>query len=101
MPVADSSSPHVAVLSAFPAELAPLLERATIEETVVVGDRTFRVGRLGGVPVVLGITGIGMVNAAQTTRALLDRFPVVGVVVSGVAGSTRRIGDVDVPVACV
>ncbi len=99
MPVADSSSPHVAVLSAFPAELAPLLERATIEETVVVGDRTFRVGRLGGVPVVLGITGIGMVNAAQTTRALLERFQVVGIVVSGVAGGSRRIGDVDVPVA--
>lgn len=30
---------------------------------------------------------------------LLDRFEVEGVIVSGVAGSTRRIGDVDVPVA--
>lgn len=99
IPAADFSSPRVAVLSAFPAELAPLLERATIEETVAVGDRTFRVGRLGGLAVVLGITGIWMVNAEQTTRALLERFQVVGIVVSGVAGSARRIGDVDVPVA--
>jgi nucleoside phosphorylase len=91
--------PRIAVLSAFPAELVPLLERATVEETVEVGDRVFRLGRLGGVPVVLGLTGIGMVNAAQTTRLVLDRFEPVGVVVSGVAGTPRRIGDVDVPVA--
>jgi nucleoside phosphorylase len=66
---------------------------------VVVEGRTFRVGTLGGMPVILGVTGIGMVNAANTTRTLLERFAVSGVVVSGVAGSTRRIGDVDVPVS--
>jgi nucleoside phosphorylase len=76
-----------------------LLEHAEVTEIAVVGDRTFRVGQFGDVPVVLAITGIGMVNAEQTTRTLLDRFEVVGIVVSGVAGTTRRIGDVDVPVA--
>jgi len=94
-----SSGEHIAVLSAFPAELVPLLERATVEETVTSGDRVFRSARLGGLPVVLGLTGIGMVNAARTTRLLLDTFAVTGVVVSGVAGTPRRIGDVDVPVA--
>jgi nucleoside phosphorylase len=95
----DQAPGPIGVLSAFPAELAPLLERATLEETIVHEGRTFRVGRLGGVPVVLALTGIGMVNAERTTRALLERFAVRGVVVSGVAGSTRRVGDVDVPVA--
>ena len=90
---------RIAVLSAFPAELVPLLERATLEETVEVSDRVFRLARLSGVPVVLGLTGIGMVNAARTTRLVLDRFDVTGIVVSGVAGTPRRIGDVDVPVA--
>jgi hypothetical protein len=89
---------RVAVLSAFPAELVPLLARASVAETVEVGDRVFRLGRLGGVPVVLGLTGIGMVNAERTTRLVLDRFDVTGIVVSGVAGTPRRIGDVDVPV---
>jgi len=89
--------PLLAVFSAFPAELAPLLGRATVHETLVIGDRVLRVGTLSGVPVVLGLLGIGYANAAATTRVVLDRFDVTGFVVSGVAGSPRRIGDVSVP----
>ena len=96
----DSSPPPLfAVLSAFPAELAPLIEQATVDETMVIEGRVFRVGALGGVPVVLGLTGIGLANAALTTREVLERFAVTGVVFSGVAGSPLRIGDVAVPVA--
>src|SRR5256885_2370607 len=62
------------------------------------GDRVFRVGTLAGVPVIVGITGIGLVNAATTTTALLDRFTVAGVLLSAVAGgTTQQIGDVAVP----
>ena len=89
--------PMIAVLSAFPAELAPLVARATVRETLRVGDRVLRVGTLGDVPVVLGLLGIGLVNAANTTRLVLDRFDVEALVVSGVAGSPQRIGDVTVP----
>lgn len=89
--------PFIAVLSAFPAELAPLLEQATVRETIVVEDRTLRVGTLAGVPVVLGLTGIGLVNASATTRAVLEHFAVTGIIVSGVGGSPLRIGDVVVP----
>ncbi len=96
----DSAPPRrVAVLSAFPAELAAVLEQATVDDTVEIEGRVFRLGVLGGVPVVLGMTGIGLVNAAATTQALLDRFEVAGVVVSGVAGSMLQIGDVAVPAA--
>jgi nucleoside phosphorylase len=95
----DSSRPlrRFAVLSAFPAELAPLIEQATVDGTAVLEGRVFRLGMLGQVPVVLGLTGIGLVNAAVTTRAVLEKFEVTGVVVSGVAGSPLRIGDVAVP----
>ncbi len=96
----DPSSPpaRLAILSAFPAEMAPNLEHATITATAAVNGRTFRVGSLEGVPVVIGITGIGLVNAATTTRALLEQFQVQGVIVSAVAGTTTlRIGDVAVP----
>jgi nucleoside phosphorylase len=87
----------VAVLAAFPAELAAVLEHMTVEDTVVVAGRKLRIGGIGDVPVIVGMTGIGLVNAARTARAVLDGFAVRGVVVSGVAGSPFRIGDVVVP----
>lgn len=89
--------PAVAVLGAMPSELTPLLERASIEETRVLAGRVFHTGTLGGAPVVLAMTGIGLVNATETTRLLLDTFEVGGVVFSGVAGSPHRIADVTVP----
>lgn len=88
------TSVPVAVLAAFPAELAALLEHTRIDDTVIIAGRTFRTGRMGDVPVIVGMTGIGLVNAAQTARALFDTTAVRGVVISGVAGSPFRIGDV-------
>lgn len=92
-----SVPPRIAVLSAFPAEMAPLLAQTTVDHTATINGRTFRIGTLGGVSVVMGLTGIGLANAAMTTHALLEQFTVTGVVVSAVAGSTVQIGDVTVP----
>ncbi|HVO25103.1 MAG TPA: hypothetical protein VMW56_15900 [Candidatus Margulisiibacteriota bacterium] len=89
--------PRVAVLSAFPAEMAPVLAQATVDDTVMINDRRFRIGTLSGVPVIIGLTGVGLVNAAATTHALLEQFEVAGIVVSAVAGSALQIGDVTVP----
>ena len=95
----STEAPPLAVVSAFPAELAPNVERATIREKMVIDGHVFRVGVIEGVPVVLVMTGIGLMNAANTTRLLLDHFEVSGVVVSAVAGSMQLpIGDVAVPV---
>jgi len=87
----------LAVVGAFPYELAELLERATVEERVEVDGKVFRIGTLGGKRVVLAMTGIGLVNATETTRLMIEHFKVSGVVMSGVAGSYLRIGDVAVP----
>jgi len=95
----ESAPTPVAVLSAFPAELAAVLAHASIVDSVEIEGRVFRIGVLGGVPVVIGMTGIGLANATAITHALLERFVVAGVVVSGVAGSTLQIGDVTVPAA--
>jgi adenosylhomocysteine nucleosidase len=91
---AGSAGPRVAILSAFPAEIAPLVRATTIEETVEVVGRRYHLGRLEGVRVVLGLTGIGLVNAERATAALLADFDVAGIIMSGVAGSPYRIGDV-------
>jgi nucleoside phosphorylase len=90
----DDAPSRIAVLSAFPAELEPLLVRTDVSETVVVDGRILRLGTMSGRPVVVAMTGIGLVNAAATTRAVLTHLPVRGVVVSGVAGSPLRIADV-------
>jgi len=87
------------VLSAFPAESVPLVEQTRVDYSLMVNDRVFRVGVLGGVRVIVGLTGIGLVNATATTRAVLDRFTVSGLIVSGVAGSSLPIADVTVPMA--
>ena len=89
--------PYVTVMSAFPAELEQLLTEAHVTETIATGDRTCHVGKLAGVRVVLVRAGIGLVNAATTTRAVLDRFQVSAIVFSGVAGSRLDIGDVAAP----
>lgn len=94
-----AAPPTVAVVTAFPAELEPFLAQIAIEDTVPINGRTFRLGTLAGVPVVIGMTGIGLVNAAATASALLDTVAVDGLIMSGVAGSPLRIGDVVVPAA--
>ncbi|MBK7977654.1 MAG: hypothetical protein IPK07_31850 [Deltaproteobacteria bacterium] len=79
------SAALVAVLSAMPSELAPNLADAEMTLAVDVAGRDVRMGSLGGVPVVLAMTGIGTANAAAVSSAVLDAFPVTGVIVSGVA----------------
>ena len=94
---ACTRAPHVAVLSAFPAEQRVLRAATTVTERLVLDGRPVLVGRLAGQQVALMLTGIGLVNATTSTESLLAHLDVSAVVFSGVAGSTRRIGDVVVP----
>jgi nucleoside phosphorylase len=86
--------PYVAIVSAFPAEMAALVAATAVETAVEVDGRQVYVGALDGVRVVLALTGIGMVNARTRTLAVVDNFEVAGLIMSGVAGSPKRIGDV-------
>jgi adenosylhomocysteine nucleosidase len=93
-----SAKAYVAVLSAFPAEAAPIVAHMTFRERIEIGGRTFYLGELAGMRVVVGLMGIGTVNAATTTESLLSsRLHVAAIVVSGVAGSPLPIGDVAAP----
>jgi adenosylhomocysteine nucleosidase len=91
---APRGSARIVVLSAFPAEMAPLVAAATIEDTVVADGRSYYLATIGGVRVVLGLTGIGMVNAGSTTASVLRNFAPQAIVFSGVAGSRYDIADV-------
>lgn len=92
--------PRIAVISAFAEELERLRSATAITGTRVLHGRTYYLGTLAGQDVVLLLSGFSMVNAAMTTQALLDHFPVRAIVFSGIAGGVNpglQIGDVAVP----
>ncbi|MFM7144414.1 MAG: hypothetical protein ACKO2K_21125, partial [Alphaproteobacteria bacterium] len=89
------------VVTAMPSELGAVLEHASIDEVREIDGRWFRVGRIGGTPVVVAMTGVGIANARATARTMLASFDLAGVVVSGVAAGSRGVGDVAIPAAWV
>lgn len=89
------------VLSAFPGEADAVLSHTALDpDPVAIAEgRHFYLGAIAGKKVIVAMTGIGLVNAADTTAAALARFGVGAVVFSGVAGGAgrTRIADVAVP----
>ena len=81
----------LALICALEAELVHLRRSLDAASTIVtVGAGTVEVATLDTQPVVLARCGIGMVSAAATTEAILNHFPVSGVINYGCAGAHRR-----------
>ena len=103
----NSCEQRILVLSAFPAESDAVLSHTELDPNpVVVADRKhFYLGTISGKKVIVAMTGIGLVNATNTTEAAFARFTcassisIGAVVFSGVAGGGARpkIGDVAIP----
>ena len=102
----DSCEQRTLVLSAFPAEADAVLSHTTLDPNpVVVADRRhFYLGTISGKKVIVAMTGIGLVNATETTETAFARFTcassvaVGAVVFSGVAGGGARVKIADVAV---
>ena len=94
----------VLVLSAYPAEQAQLLARLEPQPPEVFATfngRRFFAGTIAGKSVVMGLTGIGMLNAHRTTEAALAHFtaegiPLRAIVFSGVAGTQTEDPDIHI-----
>lgn len=85
----------LAIVGAMAEETEPLLAAAVGAVAERVGPFAFHRARLDGVPVLLATCGIGKVQAAALTQALLDRGA-AAVLFTGVAGGvdpTLRVGD--------
>jgi nucleoside phosphorylase len=103
----DSSEQRTLVLSAFPAEADALLSHTTPDPNpaVVAHRRHFYFGEMSGKKVIVSMTGIGLVNATDTTEIAFALFTsmssasIGAVIFSGVAGGggRTRIADVTVP----
>jgi futalosine hydrolase len=91
----SSGSPEaspVALIAAVAMELDPLRAELQSVRHLRIGGRETTVGLLNGHRVVMIVGGMGKVNAAQTTTALLEQMPVRAVINFGVAGSYLNAG---------
>ncbi len=85
------------VLSALGGEIASLRELLVDAVAVDVRGERFERGSIDGRPVILGIVGVGKVNAAMAATLAIDHFDPDLVIFTGVAGavdSALEIGDV-------
>jgi len=87
----------IAILSGLPEEI-----RATVDALENPVDESFagrelKRGRLDGVEVLVGYTGVGKVLAAMTVQGVIERFHCGALLFTGIAGSLNpeyEIGDV-------
>ncbi len=85
------------IIGAMDAEVAKLKELMTEVEITEASSMEFYKGKLNGADAVVVRAGVGKVNAACCTQALIDRFLVGCVINTGIAGSLRAeidIGDI-------
>ena len=78
-------------------EVAKLKEIMTEVEITKAASMEFYKGKLNGTEAVVVRAGVGKVNAACCTQALIDHFPVSCVINTGIAGSLQAsidIGDI-------
>src|SRR5437588_1235048 len=87
------ATPRLLIVSAFPAEMGQIMKATTLDSVEPIRSpapksKEFWTGTLEGKPVIEALTGIGPVNATDTTTAAFGLFSCIsGVVFSGVAGA--------------
>lgn len=77
----------VGILGAMDLEVSSLCDK--LERTIVksIAGNEYHAGQLNGVSVVVVKCGVGKVNAAVSTQAMIDHFDVDLIINTGVAGS--------------
>ncbi|XP_027081128.1 bark storage protein A [Coffea arabica] len=100
---ANKFGPYLGLVIPNLFEMNPLLQHPSFVPSELVIDfagRRFRFGTIEKKPVILVMTGLGMLNAGVTTQLLLSLFEIEGVVHYGIAGNANpslHIGDVTIP----
>lgn len=87
----------IGIIGAMEEEISFLREQIEIITTKSLLGLTYHIGRFSGHQVVLVRSGIGKVNAAICTQAMIDHFGVDFVINIGVAGALSpelKIGDI-------
>jgi adenosylhomocysteine nucleosidase len=93
-------TPRLGIVSAFGQEADILVAQTRSSHTWVVNGNRFTTGVLRGVPVVIVLSGVSMVNSTMVTQLMVDHFRVQRLVMSGIAGGVNpahHVGDVTIP----
>jgi adenosylhomocysteine nucleosidase len=93
-------TPRLGIVSAFGAEADMLVAQTDAARNWLINGNRFVTGRLRGNDVVIVLCGVGMVNAAMVTQAMLGHFQVERLLMSGIAGGVDpgcQVADVLVP----
>ncbi len=103
---AGESRPLVAILGAFPLELAALHKEFGVDTrpngftTTTLHGMRFERGRVDGHEVIIFQAGSSLVNAAFQLQLALDHFPITHVLFAGIAGGidpALQVGDIVIP----
>jgi 2',3'-cyclic-nucleotide 2'-phosphodiesterase (5'-nucleotidase family)/nucleoside phosphorylase len=87
----------IAVQGAVDSELGPLLEAIGSPKPRVIDNFSFWEGEIGGVPVVVSRTEVGMVHGAVATSLLIREFAPSAIINQGTAGAVAtdlEVGDI-------
>ena len=93
-------TPRIGIVSAFGQEADILVGQTRSPRTWTINGNRFTTGVLRGVPVVIVLSGVSMINSAMVTQLMVDHFKVQRLVMSGIAGGVdpaHHVGDVLVP----
>ena len=93
-------TPRIGIVSAFGQEADILVAQTQQPHTWRINGNRFTTGVLRGVPVVIVLSGVSMVNSTMVTQLMIDHFKVQRLVMSGIAGGVNpahHVGDVTIP----
>ncbi len=93
-------TPRIGIVSAFGQEADILVAQTRSARTWIINGNRFTTGLLRGVPVVIVLSGVSMINSTMVTQLMVDHFRVQRLVMSGIAGGVNpahHVGDVIVP----
>lgn len=88
------------IICAFGQEADLLISSIVDRKVYIINGKSFYIGFLNDVPVVIVLSGISIVNASMTTQLLIDHFKIQNILFSGIAGIVNkdyRLGDVIIP----
>lgn len=86
----------IGIIGAMEVEIELLKTMVQITEEIVYAGVNYYTGRYKNLPIVLCSCGVGKVNAASCTQALIDKFQVTHIINTGIAGGLGKnikVGD--------
>ncbi len=77
----------IGIISAMELEIEYIKEKMSDVQKYIIKGITYSTGYIDNIEIVLGVCGIGKVNAAIYTQIMIDKFEVNYIINTGIAGS--------------